>query len=91
MPRHPDFNCLLLLGVGGTDGNLRIFQVAQHNIVPRRKGNGSQGGIQPHSRIVGKSDFCGLGREQPGSFLSGLNARFAQGPIIGWVAISAGP
>ena len=59
MTRNPNLNRLVLLGVGDTDGNLRIFQVAQHNIVTRGKRNGGQGGIQPHGGIVGKGDFRG--------------------------------
>ena len=76
MTCNPNLNCLMLLGVRGADGNLRILQVAQHNIVPRRKRNGSQGGVQPHGGIIGKGDFRRLSSEQPSGFLSGLNARF---------------
>ena len=86
MTRNPNLNCPMLLGVGGANGNLRIFQVAQHDIVTRGKRDGGQGGIQPHGGVVGKGDFCGLSPEQPSGFLSGLNARFAERLIIGWVA-----
>ena len=77
MTRNPNLNRLVLLGVGGADGNLRILQVAQHDIVTRGKRNSGQGGIQPHGGIVGKGDFRGLSPEQPSGFLSGLNAGFA--------------
>ena len=86
MTRYPDLNRLVLPGVGGADGHLRIFQVAQHDIVTGGKRNGGQGGIQPHGGIVGKGDFRGLSLEQPGGFLSGLNSGLAERPIIGRVA-----
>ena len=86
MARNPHLNRLLLLGVGGADGNLRVFQVAQHDIVTRRKRNGGQGSIQPHSGIVGEGDFRGLGPEQPGGFLSGPNSGLTERLIIGRVA-----
>ena len=91
MTDDPHLNAEVLLHMRGAKRDLRIFQIAQDNIVPGRERNRGQGDIEPHRGVINEGDLCRRHVEQARAFLAGLPRGLAKGAVIGLVPLLCRP